>query len=111
MVSEHGRNILGLHESADNEVTTTTWDENGFSNHIIDRTYVADGVRWIVDYKTGRHQGGDTQTFLESETERYRPQLRRYRDALARVDDRPIRTALYFPLLDVFHEVDCDVSD
>jgi ATP-dependent exoDNAse (exonuclease V) beta subunit len=61
---------------------------------------VDEGTRWIIDYKTSSHSGGDLEGFLASEEERYREQLARYREALAINETRPIRTALYFPLLD-----------
>ena len=57
-----------------------------------------DGI-WIVDFKTSRHQGGDLEAFLESEVERYRTQLESYSSAMAEIDSRPIKVALYFPLL------------
>ncbi|MGH8129953.1 MAG: UvrD-helicase domain-containing protein, partial [Steroidobacteraceae bacterium] len=45
----------------------------------IDRTFVdGEGVRWIVDWKTSVHEGGDRESFLENELARYTPQLRRY---------------------------------
>ena len=67
---------------------------------VLDRTFVEDGTRWIIDYKTSSHGGGDLEGFLENEARRYQDQLQRYRDALALTETRPIRTALYFPLLD-----------
>ena len=52
----------------------------------IDRTFVDEkGVRWIVDWKTSVHEGGDREAFLDRELERYRPQLERYARAL-RID-------------------------
>ncbi|MGI9342930.1 MAG: UvrD-helicase domain-containing protein [Gammaproteobacteria bacterium] len=112
LADDDGRWILSSeHAAIENEWPVTTGDATLFVNHVIDRTFVdADGVRWIVDYKTGWHAGGKRDAFLASETERYRPQLKRYRDAIAALDERPIRTALYFPLLRVLHEVDCDAS-
>ncbi|MEX2264961.1 MAG: UvrD-helicase domain-containing protein [Bryobacteraceae bacterium] len=65
---------------------------------IADRTFVADGVRWIVDFKTGEHEGGDLEGFLDNERERYRRQLEAYARMFARIDAHPIRLALYFPL-------------
>jgi ATP-dependent helicase/nuclease subunit A len=109
LADEHGRWILSSYTEAANEMPVTTNEDELWRNHIIDRTFVTDdGVRWIIDYKTGRHLGGNLAAFLESEQQRYRPQLRRYREALAAIDDRPIKTALYFPLLQVLHEVDAD---
>lgn len=105
-----GRWILSdQHETAAVELPITVAGPHGFENSVIDRTFVcADGIRWIIDYKTSSHEGGDLQAFLTSEATRYRPQLTRYRDALRESENREIRTALYFPLLQVFHVVDCD---
>ncbi len=65
----------------------------------IDRSFVADGVRWIVDFKTSRHEGGDLEAFLARERERHAPQLEGYARLLRALDKRPIRLALYFPAL------------
>ena len=40
-----------------------------------------------------------TVRVLDSEVERYRPQLDRYAAALAAIERRAVRVALYFPLL------------
>jgi len=66
---------------------------------VIDRTFVADGVRWIVDYKSGAHLGGDLERFLSEERRRYLPQLERYARLMRGLDGRPVRLALYFPRL------------
>jgi len=72
---------------------------------IIDRTFVdSEGVRWIIDYKTGDHEGADTTAFLDDEQKRYTAQLSRYADIIARLDDRPIRLGLYFPMLKGWRE-------
>lgn len=111
LADSRGRWLLDTHEAAATEVPITTVDADTglFRNHIIDRTFIcADGLRWIVDYKTGMHEGADVDAFLASEEQRYRPQLARYRDAFLKMEERPVRTALYFPLLRAFHVVDCD---
>jgi ATP-dependent exoDNAse (exonuclease V) beta subunit len=67
-------------------------------NAIVDRTFVdGDGVRWIVDYKSGYHAGAALDEFLAQERERYEPQLARYRTLFTQLDPRPVRTALYLP--------------
>jgi ATP-dependent exoDNAse (exonuclease V) beta subunit len=66
----------------------------------LDHTFVADGVRWIVDYKTGAHEGADLAAFLDREVERYRAQLERYARLVRGIDARPIRLALYYPLVE-----------
>ena len=69
-------------------------------NIIIDRTFVDEkGIRWIVDYKTSRHESGDVDEFLDLQQERYRGQLEKYAAVMSALDDRPIRLGLYFPLL------------
>jgi len=68
----------------------------------------AQGRRWIVDYKTGSHEGGDLEGFLASEAIRHAPQLARYREMAAALWGGPLRTALYFPVLGQFREVSAE---
>ena len=76
-----------------------------FVNVTLDRTFVdGQGVRWIVDYKTSVHEGAGVEAFMDSERERYRAQLDRYARLLARIDARPVRLGLYFPLLSGWRE-------
>jgi ATP-dependent exoDNAse (exonuclease V) beta subunit len=104
LADERGRWILSTHAEATSELRLTVV-ENGFLEHVVlDRSFVDAGTRWIIDYKTSRHEGSDTDTFLNEEVARYRPQLERYAQALARIDSRPIRLGLYFPLLGSFRE-------
>ena len=56
---------------------------------VVDRTFVADGVRWIVDFKTGTHEGADREGFLDREQERYRDQLERYAAFVRALDRAP----------------------
>jgi len=72
---------------------------------VIDRTFIdSDNVRWIIDYKTGDHQGSDRDDFLDSEQERYAEQLQRYADIIGRMEQRQVKAALYFPLLKGWRE-------
>jgi ATP-dependent exoDNAse (exonuclease V) beta subunit len=76
-------------------------------NIIIDRTFVTkDGTRWVVDFKSSPHEGGDLAAFLDSETERYTPQLTRYAQMARQLGPQPVRAGLYFPLLAAWREVD-----
>ena len=88
------------HAEAASEWTLAGIDDGAIVHVSLDRTFVADGVRWIVDFKTGRHEGGDTTAFLAREEERYRAQLERYARIVRALDPRPIRLALYYPLVD-----------
>lgn len=71
---------------------------------VVDRSFVAEGVRWIVDFKTGVHEGADVAGFVAREEERYRPQLDRYARLVRLLDPRPIRLGLYFPRLGAWRE-------
>jgi ATP-dependent exoDNAse (exonuclease V) beta subunit len=71
---------------------------------VFDRSFVDDGVRWVIDYKTSDHAGGNLEDFLDREVERYRPQLQRYADMAQRLGPEPVRTGLYFPLLRAWRE-------
>jgi ATP-dependent exoDNAse (exonuclease V) beta subunit len=75
--------------------------------HVIDRSFVdAEGIRWIVDYKSSLpHAGEALPDFLAREAAAYTPQLQTYRALLARIDHRPLKTALYFPRIPHFLEL------
>jgi ATP-dependent helicase/nuclease subunit A len=88
------------HVEARSEWALSGLDGEGVAHVSLDRTLVADGVRWIVDFKTGRHEGGDAGEFLDREVARYRDQLERYARLVRAIDARPIRLALYFPQVD-----------
>ncbi len=94
-----GRWVLAAHPEARSELKLTLRVGERLEHVRLDRTFVADGTRWIIDFKTSRHEGSDREAFLASEVERYRPQLDRYAAALATIDSRPVRVGLYFPLL------------
>jgi ATP-dependent exoDNAse (exonuclease V) beta subunit len=100
LADERGRQLLGPHKDAQSELRLTGVGKEGIVNVIVDRTFVdADGTRWIVDYKTGTHEGADVEAFLDREQERYRKQLEQYAALMRGIDSRPIRLGLYFPLL------------
>jgi len=72
---------------------------------VIDRTFVDEsGTRWIVDFKTGDHRGGQLDEFLDNEQKRYADQLNRYADIMSTIEKRPIRVGLYFPMFNGWRE-------
>src|SRR5262249_39311196 len=103
---ERGGWLLGARDAAESELRLTGVTDAGIANVIMDRTFVDEqGIRWIVDYKTSGHEGGDVQAFLDREQERYRPQLERYAALVKTRDARPVRLGLYFPLLKGWREL------
>ena len=107
LADERGRWILsGAHREAASELALTGLIAGRLRSAVIDRSFIDEGgTRWVIDYKTSRHEGGALEAFLEREEERYRPQLSDY-VALARaLGSEPVRAALYFPLLGAFREL------
>lgn len=66
---EKGRWILsGQHADARCEWALSGMRKEGPDHIVMDRTFVdAMGMRWIIDYKTGTHLGGDIEAFLDRE--------------------------------------------
>lgn len=67
------------------------------------------GIRWIIDYKTGSHEGSDVNAFLDNEQNRYRGQLEKYAALMQQWDNQSgkrhaIRLGLYFPLIGGWRE-------
>lgn len=98
---EHGCWLLGReHKAIENEKAITAVIGGQLRHMVIDRTFIdSEGVRWIIDYKTGSHTGGGVDEFLDRELERYRNQLETYAAAIRMTEDRPIKLGLYYPLL------------
>jgi ATP-dependent exoDNAse (exonuclease V) beta subunit len=93
------------HQHARSEYAMTGRIGEGTSHIVIDRTFIdKDGVRWIIDYKTGSHTGAGIEEFLDREKARYSNQLETYAQVIHMIDDRPIRLGLYFPLLQAWRE-------
>lgn len=102
---ERGCWVLGPHAQGRSELRLSGVLDGRLVNVVIDRTFVAeDGVRWIIDYKTSTHEGGDVEAFLDNERERYRTQLERYARLLQGGGAQPVRLGLYFPLLGGWRE-------
>jgi len=91
ITDDRGRWLLGPHPEARSEYRL----RDATRRYVIDRVLRdEDGVRWIVDFKTSRHEGADIEAFLDRERERHGPQLERYARALGEA-----RLGLYFALL------------
>ncbi len=93
--SEAGRWILATRESAGNELALTSSSDGRTLSNVIDRTFVENGERWIIDYKTARFEPDAPESELKVCAEIYRPQLERYVTLFA--DKKmPIRTGIFF---------------
>jgi len=106
--SEKGQWILSHgHQDAHSEWALSSECDGFISHNIIDRSFIDEqGIRWIIDYKTASHEGGDLEAFLHEEENRHAAQLQRYASILKNMEPkREVRTALYFPVMDAWSEV------
>ncbi|GMT41440.1 MAG: ATP-dependent helicase [bacterium] len=103
---ERGCWILSTeHKDVQSEYAISCVFDGKVYNMVIDRTFIDEqGTRWIIDYKTGSHSGSGLDEFLDREQDRYRPQLERYAEAISRQEERSVRLALYFPLMQGWRE-------
>lgn len=101
LTSDRGRWILFPHNRAESEWALTGVIGDRLETGRIDRTFVDEaGRRWIIDYKTGAHEGSDRESFLRQEQRRYRAQLEAYASLLQQAGESAVSVGLYFPLLD-----------
>ncbi|MBF0176861.1 MAG: UvrD-helicase domain-containing protein [Magnetococcales bacterium] len=98
LADSRGRWILERHAEAQSEMALTGRCAGRIQRVVLDRTFVDSGTRWIIDFKTGRHAGGDLAAFLDREQQRYRKQMETYATLMGAMDERPLRLGLYFPL-------------
>lgn len=106
--SQRGRWILGNHAQAASELALTGMVDGVRVSAVIDRTFIdAEGVRWVIDYKTMEPgEGMSLESFLAEETGRYSAQLQTYMKLMNTLEpERSVRGALYFPALDAWSEV------
>ncbi|MBT5578395.1 MAG: UvrD-helicase domain-containing protein [Porticoccaceae bacterium] len=74
---------------------------------VIDRTFMDQGVRWIIDYKYAKPAEGESvEIFSQRQIESYRSQLQHYANLYKKIAPDPVNCALYFPRIPLFIEVD-----
>jgi ATP-dependent exoDNAse (exonuclease V) beta subunit len=108
LADQRGRWLFDpAHVEAQSELALSGVRGDHIINAVIDRTFVdAQGTRWVVDFKTSPHEGGDRENFLNEEAKRYSAQLSRYVHLARQLGPQPVRAGLYYPLLAAWREVD-----
>jgi ATP-dependent exoDNAse (exonuclease V) beta subunit len=109
LADETGRWLLSPErEQAVSELPVSCLLPDGrLAEYVIDRSFVHDTTRWLVDYKNSVPDSGQSLTdFLAAEELRYRPQLETYAYLLTALHGQPVRSALYFTALPYWHELD-----
>jgi len=106
--SQKGRWILNSqHQKIKNEWSLTQRitkeSKVQFENYYIDRSFIDENnIRWIIDYKTGDHQGSDLKQFLKNEKLRYFDKMQKYAELVSHLENNHIKIGLYYPALDEF---------
>ena len=108
VADSRGRWALQSHREARAEWRLTGMRDGALVDIAIDRTFVDDeNVRWIIDFKTGSHEGADVDAFLDNERKRYSAQLETYATILSAMQvasGKTIKLGLYFPMLKGWRE-------
>ena len=99
LASEQGRWVLKQRDEAASEVALMKVSRGGTALNVVDRSFVEDGVRWIIDYKTAQPEEA-----LATHAERFRPQLERYADLFGD-EGLPIRAAIFYAAMGRLVEV------
>lgn len=98
--SQDGQWVLKTRSEAFAEFALTTIKNGEVSNYVVDRTFVEDGARWIVDYKTIAFSADLPLSTLKNTAENYRDQLETYATLFNNkgLDSQalPIKLAVFF---------------
>jgi ATP-dependent exoDNAse (exonuclease V) beta subunit len=93
--SDDGRWLLTHREIAGAEVALTQHNDEVSLTHIIDRTFVEEGVRWIIDYKTTEIDSKNVPNGGQETIEGFKQQLERY-EALFNATENQIKLGIYY---------------
>lgn len=110
VTDQKGRWILSKHKYAESEKGLLVNTQQSVSQFIVDRTFLDEkGVRWIVDFKTGKPLDGESkEMFIERASAAYREQLWQYKRLYQSMGAESVRTALYFTYYPCWKEIDCE---
>ncbi len=101
-----GQWILRPHQEARSEWALGAAIDGKLVHAVIDRSFICEGRRWIIDYKTAQPAEGESaEDFIHKQFANYRAQLESYAELMRAHDaTRPITLGLYFPMLPAWHE-------
>lgn len=85
------------HEAARSEFPVSSVVNDRVCHYVIDRTFIDNETRWIIDYKTTWVALDRMDDFLKGAKNQHQAQLENYAKALKELDSHPIKLGLYFP--------------
>lgn len=83
LMSEDGQWVLKTRENEANELAIEMLNQQAIQKKVIDRTFVDEGTRWIIDYKSADLDKGLSASALQAIAEQYREQLEAYAQLFA----------------------------
>lgn len=105
LLDPRGQWILYPHHDSQCEFPLTLKLQDSVKQLVIDRTFIDDqGIRWIIDYKSTDFKGDNLSNFLNFEQKQHEKQLYEYYLAFQKLEKRPIKLGLYFPLIPAWQE-------
>lgn len=93
--STEGQWVLQPREDAAVELELIKLTGEGAKKHIVDRTFIDSGTRWIIDYKTTALNPDASAEILQSAADSHRDQLQTYA-TLFEDEGLPIKCAIFF---------------
>ncbi len=88
MTDPVGQWICQKHVDEKNEYALLTQQEERVKTRVIDRTFIDNGIRWIIDFKTGNDN--------ENKQEQHKKQVNHYAQLLNLTETLPIYCGLYY---------------
>jgi ATP-dependent exoDNAse (exonuclease V) beta subunit len=93
--SSEGQWVLQTRECAAVELALMKLIGEDAKKHIVDRTFIDNGTRWIVDYKTTELSAAASAQVLQLAAENYRKQMESYATLFAD-EGLPLKCAIFF---------------
>jgi ATP-dependent exoDNAse (exonuclease V) beta subunit len=93
--SKDGLWVLERRDDSGDELAIASATQQQVTTHIVDRTFVEAGVRWIIDYKSIALDVHANEASLKAMATQYQPQLERYASLFAN-EGLPLKKAILF---------------
>jgi len=97
--------ILKKHQEHSSEFAISTTKNNQAKHYIIDRIFVDQNKRWVIDYKTTTFTGENIEEFIAQEKEKHQQQLINYQQLLMQLYPEKISCGLYYPAIPLWIEL------
>lgn len=97
--------ILKKHQDHRNEFAISAVHNNQLEQYKIDRTFIDQNKRWIIDYKTTTFGGENIEKFITQEKAKHQQQLINYQQLLRQLYSEKISCGLYYPTIPLWIEL------